>query len=116
MCPTRTQQHGYLTARERADFRAYAREHELHATALGRLLMVRELRLRRLPDLLRAHSDQPTPRRKKVTVHLANPALKLAFAELASNAGASPSAAAAAVFRAELTEKWLSRAIRLDST
>ena len=106
-----TQQQGYLTAAERTEFAAYAKEHGLHATALGRLLIIRELKLRRLTRLLSRFGDQPVAGRRKLTVHITDPVLKSAFGNLARKAGVSPSAAAAAVFRAELTERWLSASV-----
>lgn len=110
-----TQQQGYLTLAEDAEFRTYAKQHELPAAALGRLLLIRELKLQRLGSLLLNPIPQQGKGRRKVTVHLTNRDLKRAFAERARNIGLTPTAAAAVILRAELSEKWLSTAIGLDS-
>jgi hypothetical protein len=107
------QQHGYMTARQHAEFQAYAHEHELQVASLGRLLLIRAIRLRRLPDHSLLTSERSVPKPNKITAHLSNPGLKLTFAELAREAGLTPGAAAASIFEAELSERWLDRALSL---
>jgi hypothetical protein len=102
---------GYLAADERAAFERYAESFELDISSLACLLVMRELNLGRLGQLLR---DYPStrPGRSKVTAHLKrNPTVKAAFTSQVSSMAVSESAAAGAVFRAELSERWLARSV-----
>ena len=117
MSARRNQLHGYLTVGEQAAFAAYAADYELDITGLAGLLIVRELRLRRLANLVRRYPKRSSIcGRPKVTAHLSRPTLLDEFARLSKAAGVTRSVAAAAVFRAELEEQWLSKALTLDST
>jgi hypothetical protein len=102
---SRVQQHGYLSSEERAAFQSYAGSMSLDASGLASLLLVRELRAKRL-STLPAHRP-PVPDRMKVTAHLANADIKSAFAAHARERGQTPCSAAAQLFRAELRERWL---------
>jgi hypothetical protein len=110
-----TQVHGYLSDSERRNFENYAGQHGLHVTALARVLLVRELRLRRLSRLVVKYPSPLRSPAKKVTAHLTNTCLAAAFVDECGQAGVSLSEAAAVIFRAELAEKWLEKAILLDS-
>lgn len=103
---------GYLSAEEHAAFKAYAREFNLKESSLSNLLIARELRLRRLGELRQRFSQgMPGLKRSRITAHQADPKTKQAFEALAKEAGISPDLAAAIVFRAELTERWLMKSM-----
>jgi len=99
---------GYLTPVEAAAFQEHAASGGLDASALANLLVARELRIRRLPDLKgRFDVDLPRGDRTKITAHQRGEATKQAFCAHAATAGLKPSPAAALLFRAELEERWL---------
>jgi hypothetical protein len=108
----RVQQHGYLTPSERSAFQQYAERLGLDGTGLAGLLLARELKARRLSTMqVETASGQ---HRMKVTAHLANPEIKVAFAQHSRALNITPTAGATALFRAELSERWLEKSI--DST
>jgi hypothetical protein len=103
---------GYLQPDEHAKFKAYANEFGLSESALANLLLVREIRVRRLRDLKGKYSaSTPSESRERVTAHSSDPALKTAFALVCSEEGLKPDQAASILFRAELSDGWLGQAI-----
>jgi hypothetical protein len=109
---------GYLTSAEAAAFQEHAASGGLDASGLANLLVARELRVGRLPDLKgRFDVDLPSGDRTKITAHQRGDATKKAFGAHSAAAGLKPSPAAALLFRAELEERWLSfcLGIKLDS-
>jgi hypothetical protein len=99
---------GYLALDEADNFQHYAAELRLDRTALANLLIVRELRIGRLEELkLRYDRDLAGMEKTKVVAHQADPLTKAAFKEHAAGFALKPSRAAAIIFRAELTERWL---------
>lgn len=98
---------GYLAPDEHAEFKGYAAQFHLKDSSLANLLVVRELRLRRLPTLKERHVSGAAKARSRITAHQSNPQLKQAFDAHARACGISPDQAAAILFRAELAERWL---------
>jgi len=99
---------GYVTTGERAAFDAYALSLGLDVTALANLLILRELRAPRLPELAaRYDTAGPAGDRTKIVAHTRTPEIKGLFAAHAASAALKPSRAAAILFRAELEERWL---------
>jgi hypothetical protein len=106
---------GYLTADEHLQFRQYAAQFHLKDSSLANLLLARELRLRRLPRLVQAYlPGAPLKQRSRITAHQSDGRMKEAFEALAHEAGISPDQAAAVLYRAELTERWLAKSIDYD--
>jgi hypothetical protein len=103
---------GYLTPEEHAEFKRYAAQFHLKDSSLANLLLARELRLRRLARLKQSFlPSSPLKKRSRVTAHQSDPGVKTAFEALARDAAISPGQAAAVLFRAELTERWLASSI-----
>lgn len=111
---------GDVTADEHSRFRNYAAQFHLTESGLANLLIVRELKLRRLANRPELYSPSPhatrsrTRARPRVTAHQSDAALKVAWEALAAGIGIGPDQAASAVFRAELVEKWLESALLQD--
>lgn len=106
---------GYVTPEERDAFEAYANDHGLDVTALANLLIARELRAKRLEQLLLKIGFGPALTvRTKIVAHTPTDATKAAFATRAAQAGVKPSRAAAILFRAELEERWLERHVLIN--
>jgi hypothetical protein len=106
---------GYLSAEEHAEFKRYAAQFHLKESSLANLLIARELRLRRLTRLAQAFTQgSPLKKRARITAHQADGRVKEAFEALAHDAGVSPDQAAAVLYRAELTERWLAKSIDYD--
>ena len=103
---------GYLPRDDAERFRSYAVELGIDKSALANLLIHRELQLGRLAGLRQHQHSEPRARCTKVTAHLADSAIKLAFNAAAQQVGLVPGAAASILFRAELSERWLARSIR----
>ena len=103
---------GYLQPDEHARFKAYANGLELSNSSLAKLLMVREIRSKRLSDLkIEYPSGARSGSRKRVTAHRPNESMKIAFVARASEEGLKPDHAASILFRAELDERWLEQAM-----
>ena len=103
---------GYLTREERSIFQAYAAEFGLSESALANLLLVREMRCRRLHELKGKYSaGAPSEGRARVTAHQRSAAMKTAFEERSSDGGLKPDQAASIIYRAELTERWLEQSV-----
>jgi len=103
----------------KAGFEAYAGQFELSASELAKLLIVRELKLRRLESL--KYSGTPHGPRKRrrgtegppptITAHFSTRAPVEAFDAYAKRCGLSRSETGAWVFRQEIHEKWLEKAL-----
>lgn len=103
---------GYLTPEEHAEFKRYAAAFQLKESSLANLLLVREMRLGRLGRLKEVYLPQvPMRSRGRVTAHQPDGTTKEAFEAHARAEGLKPDQAAAVLFRAELTERWLDMAI-----
>ena len=106
--------YAYVSPKTGNDFERYAGACGLTSQSeLLKLLIARELKLRRLPHSrdLRAGSRQaPLPGRKKITAHL-QPGLDDPFSRHIGQLGLSTSCAAAMLVEAELSEQWLASAI-----
>lgn len=105
---------GWLSESEGAAFIDYASEIGIDSAALATILLVRELnhdRLGNLPDRLGASLVRKD---RRVTARAKHNGFKEQFAKHAAKYALSSDAAAAAVFRAELRERWLGKCIGLD--
>lgn len=103
---------GYLTSEEHAIFQAYAVEFGLSESGLANLLLVREIRLKRLGLLMQKYSaGAPSESRSRVTAHQRDAAMKIAFGERSSDEGLKPDQAASIVYKAELDERWLEQSM-----
>lgn len=107
-----TQIGGYLTPLEHTNFKAYAQEFGLSESALANLLLVRELRLRRIHYLKGKYpAGAPSDSRQRVTAHQSNAALKIAFEVHSVEEGLKPDQATSILYRTELDERWLEKSI-----
>lgn len=98
----------YLSGTDREQFSMYAAQFGLDVTALGNLLLARELRVGRLGSL---HSRACEERRgEKITAHM-SAGKRGEFAALAKQLGLSVSEAGALLVRAELSERWLEKTV-----
>ena len=103
---------GYVTPGECKQFQTYASSLGLDASALASLLIIRELKLRRLRKLAESfETELQTSERTKITAHLRDASVKSAFARHSAASGMKPTPAVAILFRAELAEQWLERSI-----
>ena len=107
---------GRLTSAERAAFDLHAREFGLDAAGLLVLLLFRELRVARLETLAGRHTAPTAGLDSKVTAHVRDAATRTGIRARAKCAGVSVSRACAVLVRTELAERWLERAMRLDSS
>lgn len=105
---------GYLTREEHTSFKRYAARFQLKGSSLANLLIARELRCARLESLKVSFSASRLNARSRVTAHQSDHEVKTAFDAHASRAGVTPDQAAALIFRAELAERWLEKAIARD--
>jgi len=109
---SRVSQVAKVPVAEQAAFHSYAERFGLNMSAVAILLLARELRLRRLTHLCgRYPPEKGALLDGKIIAYLHGRDLKEAFRLHAANAHMRPGPAAAAVFRAELTEQWLERVI-----
>ena len=106
---------GYLRPDERAEFDRYIAQFKLRKGAVATLLIVRELRCSRLPRLQELYSAPEGTGRKRITATPTDTSLKKEFERHAGLFGIEPDPAAGIVFRAELHEKWLERALTMES-
>lgn len=107
---------GRMTAEERVRFGAYADSLGLDGGAVATLLMLRELRLRRLADLRsNARFREIAGATSKITSHRFAEPDKRRFQEHISSIGLSSSKALGILCRTELVEKWLEQALLSDS-
>ena len=105
---------GWLYEAEGVAFIEYAAEIGIDSAALAMILLVRELnhdRLENLPDRL---GDGQIRKDRRVTARTKHIGFKERFAKHAAKYALSSDAAAAAVFRAELSERWLEKCVGLN--
>lgn len=100
-----------LTPTEGADLRTYAEGLELSRRRLCGLLIVRELRLNRIGELSARHPGSGSRRNSSRVTARVSASTKASFAKHVKAAIVGSDDAAAAIFRAELEEKWLSNAV-----
>lgn len=99
----------YLLPDEKKDFDRYAKQFHIRPATLVSLLVVRELRRKRLRKLSSTFSSMEAGR-ARVTGQRDLP-LKKAFEKHADKAGLKPDPAATILLRAELSERWLKAAM-----
>jgi hypothetical protein len=97
-----------MTDNEANELDRYAASMQLQRPCVCVLLILRELRERRLSSLKataspRLKSDEP----KRVTAHIKDPLLKKAYEDHVKSCGLGSDEATAVLFRAELRERWL---------
>jgi hypothetical protein len=102
---------GWLRPSEKAALQEYLSQFGIGPGAAATLLIVRELRCKRLPKLKDRFSKPTGAERKRVTAHQPDGQLKQAFKEHAAAFGMDPNPAASILFRAELEERWLQSAV-----
>jgi hypothetical protein len=102
---------GWQRPSEKAALEEYLDQFGIGHAAAATLLFVRELRCNRL-SMLKDRFAVPTGSdRKRITVHQPDGGLKTAFKEHAASIGLKPNAAASILLRAELSERWLEKAM-----
>lgn len=102
---------GWLPVAEKQALDGYLRQFAIRPTAAATLLIVRELRCKRLPTLKERYAGSIGTGRKRMTAHQPDGKLKQAFAEHVASVGMDPDPAASILFRAELDERWLERSV-----
>lgn len=102
---------GWLSEPDGDAFNAYALEIGIDSAALATLLIVRELNQPRMADILASEALTFVRKERRISARTARVELKARFAEHAAKYDASSDGAAAAVFRAELAEKWLGKCV-----
>jgi len=108
---------GYVTLEERSSFAEYARGLGLDGAALASLLLHRELRVGRLPDLQsKGRNSKSTDCPEKITIHRIDDVTKGKFKEHAETYQLKSSPALALLCRAELKERWLEKAMTSKRT
>ena len=111
-----TQIGGWVRADEYARFMKYLGQFHLRPAAVATLLIVRELRHCRLPHLKGDYSHPAGADRERITAGPVDGRLKQEFEAHVQRLGLGPDPAAAIIYRAELDEKWLERALELESS
>jgi hypothetical protein len=106
---------GYLRPHERAEFDTYMEQFKLRKGAVPALLILREIRSGRLSVLKERYPMPGGKGRARVTALPTDDTLKLAFERHAAQFDMDPDPAAGVVYRAELHERWLERALRMES-
>jgi len=101
---------GWLSEADGAEFADYASSLGIDCSALATLLLVRELAANRLEYML-ASVSAPYRKEKRVSARSVRLDLKARFSKHAKDNNVSCDAAAAAVFRTELAERWLIRCL-----
>ena len=99
-----------LRPEEYDNFKAYAASFQLTHSAVANLLILRELRRRRLDRLRKKHKEFRGLPEHRITGNV-NANIKAAFDAHVAEIGLGSDAAAGIVFRAELGERWLDRAV-----
>jgi hypothetical protein len=115
------QVNAYLEPHAKTAFDEYAAAMGLDTSELAKLLIVRELRAKRLARLVEKGRLEPPSRKRrgqgeakgKVTAHIQNKAYYRTFNEYASKCGLSRSGAATLVMKHELVERWLDQSLSL---
>jgi hypothetical protein len=106
---------GYLDPNEHASFKAYATCLQISDSALANLLIVRELRCKRL-NRLKSPFQQTiaAANRKRITAHISDPSFKFAVETHLTEVGLTPDQAMSILLRAELCERWLANSMRVN--
>lgn len=107
---------GWVRPGEYRDFMRYIEPFHLRAAAAGTLLIVRELRFERLPRLKDIYPAPPGKGRKRISARPMNIGLKRAFEAHVTRLGMDVDPSVAILFRAELEERWLEQAIKMESS
>lgn len=102
---------GYLPRQDAESFQTYAASMGIDKSSLANLLIRRELILNRMATLVTFQHHEPRALCIKVTAHLTDESAKAAFTAAAERCGLRPGNAASLLFRAEIAERWLERAI-----
>lgn len=108
-----------LSPKIRARFEQYAQGLELDASELARILIVRELRVRRILRLQTHPSERPAKsldkaKDRKLTAHFHSANIIAEFDRYSTAQGFNRSDAAKLIFERELTKKWLLKALAWD--
>ncbi len=98
----------YVVRTDRERFASYASQFGLDVTALGNLLLERELRVGRLGNL--RYKGGQGPRDEKIPVNMSDDR-RNEFASRAKAHGLSMSEAGAILVLTELDEKWLEKSV-----
>jgi hypothetical protein len=106
---------GYLRPDEGAAFDAYVAQFKLRKGAVATLLIVREIRCGRLPELKEQYSMPTGTGRIRITARPIDISLKQTFEEHVARFDMAPDPAAGIIFRAELLERWLESATFMES-
>jgi hypothetical protein len=107
----RSQVNGYVLPAERRAFEAYAARFGLDVATLLLLLLIRELRVRRLESLRARYDAASLAQKEKVTAHIKVDAIKQSVTNLARDSGLSESRLCAILVRTELAETWFESAL-----
>ena len=102
---------GWLSKEQGIEFEKYSASLGVDLAALATILIVRELNHDRLPSLVELGSRHRTQKGKRVSARTKQVELKERFADHAKKCGLSSDAAASALFRAELAERWLGKCL-----
>jgi hypothetical protein len=105
---------GYLRPEEKKAFDEYIEQFKLRKGAVATLLILRELRCSRLPRLKERFAMPPGSGRARISARPTDLSLKTAFEQHVSKFGMDPDPSAGIVFRAELHERWLEKAMESD--
>jgi hypothetical protein len=105
---------GYLRPDEKSAFEDYIEQFKLRKGAVATLLILRELRCSRLPQLNDQFSMPLGQGRKRISARPTDLSVKAAFEEHVSRLGMDRDPSAGIIFRAELHERWLERALESD--
>lgn len=102
---------GYLRPDEKSAFEDYIEQFKLRKGAVATLLILRELRHCRLPQLKDRFPMPGGKGRKRISARPTDLSVKTAFEEHVSKLGLDPDPCAGIIFRAELRERWLERVL-----
>lgn len=103
---------GYLNPEEHREFGDYSSSLCVTGSALVALLIARELRVKRLKDLVdQFRAGARVGIRKRISSPVLPNSLRDTFEDHAKTVGLSLDQAASILFRAELAERWLDRAL-----
>lgn len=102
---------GYLRPEEKKAFEDYIGQFKLRKGAVATLLILREIRCSRLPELKERFPPPPAKGRARISARPTDLTLKAAFEEHVSKLGLDPDPSAGIIFRAELHERWLERSV-----
>jgi hypothetical protein len=106
---------GYLRPAEKELFDAYIEQFKLRPGAVATLLILRELRCARLLVLNDRYPMPPGKGRSRVSARPTDISIKRAFEQHVATIGLDPDPAAGVIWRAEIHERWLERALLMES-